>query len=178
MAHKILVETSARHLHVTPEHLEILFGKGHELTPKKYLSQPGQFASEERVTIVGPKRELKNISILGPCRKETQIELALTEARQIGVVAPVRESGVLEGTPGCKLVGPAGEVEIDHGIIAAMRHIKDKDMVSVQIDKEGRALTFGDVIVRVSENYSPAMHIDTDESNACGGATEGIIIKD
>ena len=189
MAHKILVETSARHLHVTKEHLEILFGKGHELTPKKYLSQPGQFACEERVTIVGPKRELAGVSILGPCRKETQIELALTEARMIGIAAPVRESGVLEGTPGCKLVGPAGEVEIDRGVIAALRHIhldpktaeefgvQDKEIVSVQIDKEGRALTFGDVIVRVNENYNPAMHIDTDESNACGGATEGIIIK-
>ena len=115
---KVLVETSARHVHLSQEHLEILFGKGHELTVKKMLSQPGQFACEEKVDIVGPKKTLTGIRVLGPARKETQVELALTDARTIGIKAPVRESGKLEGTPGCKLVGPCGEVELDHGVNA------------------------------------------------------------
>ncbi len=180
MANKVLVETSARHVHVTKEHLEILFGKGYELTVKKMLSQPGQYAAEERVTVVGSKKELANVSILGPCRKATQVELSLTDARSIGVAAPVRESGDIAGSGACKLVGPKGEVEITEGVIAAKRHIhmtpadaaefgvKDSEVVSVKIDSDGRALTFGDVVVRVSDSYALAMHIDTDESNAAG----------
>ena len=109
---KVLVETSARHVHVTQEALEALFGAGYQLTVKKELSQPGQFASNERVTVVGPKRELANVSILGPCRKANQVELSLTDARSIGIAAPVRESGDIAGSAGCKLIGPAGEVEI------------------------------------------------------------------
>lgn len=178
---KFVVETSARHVHVTQEDLETLFGKGHELTKKKDLSQPGQFACEEKVTIVGSKKEMK-ASILGPVRPETQVELSLTDARSIGVDAPIRESGDVAGSGACKLVGPAGEVELKEGVIAAKRHIhatpedaeklgvKDKDVVSVKIDTEGRSLVFGDVVVRVSPKYALAMHIDTDESNAaaCG----------
>ena len=186
---KVLVEISARHVHVTQETLEILFGKGAELTKKKDLSQPGQFASNEKVTIVGPKGQMA-ASILGPVRKENQVEVSLTEARKLGIAAPVRESGDVAGTPGCKLIGPAGELDIENGVIAAKRHIhltpeaaeefgvKDKQIVSVAVGGEGRKLVFGDVVIRVSACYAPAMHIDTDESNAAGitGATEGEII--
>lgn len=187
---KVMVETSARHVHVTQETLEKLFGKGAELTKKKDLSQPGQFASMERIDIVGPKGEMKNVSILGPVRKANQVELSLTDLRKIGITAPVRESGDIAGTPGCKLIGPAGEVEITEGVIAAKRHIhftpadaekfgvKDKQIVSVEVGGEGRKLIFGDVVVRVSESYAAAMHIDTDESNAAGlpGTVEGEVI--
>ncbi len=186
---KILIETSARHIHLSQEHLDILFGAGHQLTHKKDLSQPGQFACEERVTVVGPKKELKNVSILGPVRKSTQVELSLTDARSIGIVAPVRESGDVASSAGCKLVGPAGEVELTEGVIAAKRHIHitpedaqsfgvaDKEIVKVKVDTNGRSLVFDDVVVRVSASYATAMHIDTDESNACGGAKEGEIVK-
>ena len=187
---KIMVEMSARHVHVTQEALEILFGKGAELSVKKMLSQPGQFASNEKVTIVGPKGEMV-ASILGPVRPDNQVEVSLTEARKLGITPPVRESGDLQGTPGCKLVGPAGEIEIDHGVIAAKRHIhltpetaaelglEDKQIVSVAVGGEGRKLVFGDVVVRVSTKFFPAMHIDTDEANACGisGTVDGEIIK-
>jgi len=180
MENKILVETSARHVHVTEKDLAILFGEGHQLTPKKNLSQPGQFACEERVTVVGPKRELVGVSILGPCRSATQVEISLTDARSIGVNAPVRESGDLAGSAGCKLVGPNGEVEISEGVIAAKRHIhmtpedaealgvEDKDIVKTKIVTDGRSLIFDDVVLRVSANYATAMHVDTDEGNAAG----------
>ena len=188
---KFLVETSARHVHVTQEHLEILFGKGYELTKKKDLSQPGQYACEERVTVEGPKKERKGGSTLGPIRKATQVELSLTDARSIGVAAPVRESGDVAGSAGCKLIGPAGEVELTEGVIAAKRHIhatpadaeqlgvKNGDIVSVKVDTDGRSLVFGDVVVRVSDSYALAMHIDTDESNAagCGREQYGEIVK-
>ena len=186
MANKVLVETSARHVHVTREALNILFGEGYELTVKKMLSQPGQYASAERIDVVGPKKTLSGVSILGPVRPETQVELSLTDARSIGIAAPVRESGQIAGSGACKLVGPKGEVEIDCGVIAAMRHIhatpedaekyglEDKQVVSVKIDSNGRSLIFGDVVVRVSPKFSLAMHIDTDESNA-SGATPGLM---
>ncbi|MBQ7455670.1 MAG: phosphate propanoyltransferase [Clostridia bacterium] len=188
---KVLVETSARHVHVTEKDLAILFGEGHQLTKKKDLSQPGQYACEERVTVVGEKKSLPGVSILGPCRKETQVELSLTDARAIGVKAPIRESGDLAGSGACKLVGPAGEVVLEQGVIAAKRHIhmtpedaavfgcKDKDEVSVKIESDGRSLIFGDVVVRVSPSYALAMHIDTDESNAgcVAPGTMGEVIK-
>ena len=190
MKKSVLVEISAHHVHVSEKDLEILFGKGHQLTNKKDLSQPGQFACEERVTVVGPKREIKGVSILGPCRPQTQVEISLTEARSIGVSAPIRESGDLAGSPGCKLVGPCGEVEITEGVIAAKRHIHmtpedaekygivDKQVVSVKIDTDGRSLIFGDVIARVSPSYALAMHLDTDEANAAAipGSCEGEIL--
>jgi putative phosphotransacetylase len=178
MKKEVLVEISARHVHVSEEHLEILFGKGYKLTPKKDLSQPGQFACEERVTVVGTKKELAGVSILGPCRKATQVELSLTDARAIGVKAPIRESGDVADSGACKLVGPAGEVELTEGVIAAKRHIHmttadaekygitDSQIVSVKIPTEGRALIFGDVVARVSDSYALAMHLDTDEANA------------
>ncbi|MBQ9265249.1 MAG: phosphate propanoyltransferase [Clostridia bacterium] len=191
MAKQFIVETSARHVHVTQQDLETLFGKGYQLTPKKNLSQPGQFACEERVDVVGPKKTLGRVSILGPVRPETQIELSLTDARSIGVVAPIRESGDIKGSGACKLVGPAGEVELTEGVIAAKRHIhmtpedakefdvEDKQIVNVKIDTDGRSLVFGDVVVRVSPKYALAMHIDTDESNAaaCAGNVMGEIVK-
>ena len=188
MSEKILVETSARHVHVTQEDLEALFGKGAELTVKKELSQPGQFASMQKVTVVGPKRELAGVSILGPVRKATQVEISKTDARSIGVDAPVRESGDIAGSGSCKLVGPAGEVEISEGVIVAKRHIhmtpadakkhgvNDKDVVAVKFSKDGRKAILGDVVVRVSDNFKEAMHIDTDESNAIGCDCEGEII--
>lgn len=192
MENKVLVEISARHVHVCQEDLETLFGKGYELTVKKMLSQPGQFACEERVKVIGTKGEFPAVSILGPCRKETQVELSLTDARSIGVTAPVRESGDIEGSGTCKLVGPAGEVELTKGVIAAKRHIhattadaekmglENGEIVSVEIPtSNGRNLTFGDVVVRVSDSYALAMHIDTDEANAAGMApnTIGTVIK-
>ena len=189
MSKPILVETSARHVHVSAADLETLFGAGYTLTPKKDLSQPGQFACEERVDVVGPKRTITGVSILGPTRPETQVELSLTDARSIGVAAPVRESGDIAGSGACKLVGPKGEVELTAGVIAAKRHIhmtpadaakynvEDKEIVAVLVESEGRSLTFGDVVVRVSPSYALAMHIDTDESNAAGGVKEGTIIK-
>lgn len=177
---KVIVETSAHHVHVTQEDLETLFGKGAKLTNKKDLSQPGQFASFERVDIVGPKSTIKNVSILGPTRPETQVEISLTEARKIGVVAPIRMSGDIKGSAGCKLVGPEGEVELKEGVIAAARHIhldpktaddlgvKNSDTVKVAINEGMRPLVFDNVIVRVSERFAPAVHVDTDESNAAG----------
>ena len=177
---QVLIETSARNVHLSKEHIDILFGAGHELTFKKALSQPGQFACEERVTVVGEKKEIKNISILGPARSATQVEVSLTDARTLGVKAPVRESGDIAGSGACKIIGPCGEVEISEGVIAAKRHIhltpeaaaemgvKDKQIVCVKIDSDGRKTIFGDVVIRVSDKFSPAMHIDTDESNAAG----------
>ena len=187
---KVLVETSARHVHVTQEDLETLFGAGYQLTVKKMLSQPGQFASNEKVTIVGTKGQL-TASILGPVRKASQVEVSLTDARSIGVTAPIRESGDIAGSGACKLVGPCGEVELKEGVIAAKRHIhmtkadaadfgvKDKDEVMVKVEDTGRSLNFDDEVVRVSDAYALAMHIDTDESNAgcVAPGTMGEVIK-
>ncbi|WP_276694280.1 phosphate propanoyltransferase [Ruminococcus champanellensis] len=191
MSKKFIVETSARHVHLTQEHLEALFGKGATLTHKKDLSQPGQFACEERVTIVGPKRELAGVSILGPVRPATQVELSATDARSIGVDAPIRESGDIAGSGACKIIGSKGEIEISEGVIVAKRHIhltpadaeelgvKDKEIVWVKLDTDGRKAIFGDVVVRVSEKFARAMHIDTDESNAVSAprSLEGEIVK-
>ncbi|MEE0241661.1 MAG: phosphate propanoyltransferase [Ruminococcus sp.] len=184
MAKKFIVETSARHVHLTAEAFATLFGEGKELTVKKMLSQPGQFASEERVTIVGPKKSLPNVSILGPFRKANQVELSATDTRSIGIVAPIRESGDVAGSGACKIVGPAGEIEISEGVIVAKRHIhltpadaeemgvKDKDVVWVRLDTDGRKAILGDVVCRVSDSYALAMHIDTDESNAVSAPRE------
>ena len=191
MSKQFIVETSARHIHLSEADLKVLFGENAKLTPKKDLSQPGQYACEERVTVVGPKKEIKGVSILGPTRKETQVELSATDARSIGLPISIRESGQLENTPGCKLVGPCGEIEIEKGVIVAKRHIhatvkdaeelgvKDKDIVCVKVNTPERALIFGDVVVRVSDTYALAMHIDTDESNAglIAPGTMGEIVK-
>ena len=175
---KVLVETSARHVHVSRADLDVLFGEGYELTNKKDLSQPGQYACEERVAVVGSKGQFPAVSILGPTRPVSQVELSASDARSIGVVAPVRESGDITGSGACKLVGPKGEVELSEGVIVAKRHIhltpdaaaemgvEDKEVVGVKIESDGRNLIFGDVVCRVHPNFAPAMHIDTDESNA------------
>ena len=191
MAEKFLVETSARHVHLTEADIETLFGKGATLTNKKDLSQPGQFACEERVTLVGPKKQIDRVSILGPAIKATQVELSFTDVRTLGISAPVRESGDIKGSAPLKLIGPAGEIEIAEGAIIAKRHIhmtpadaerfgvKDKDIVSVKLDSADRSTIFGDVVVRVSDNFALAMHIDTDEANAaCAfGEFYGEIVK-
>ena len=190
MSNKVIVETSARHVHLTDEHIEVLFGAGHKLTFKKDLSQPGQFACEERVCIVGPKNKIDRVIVLGPARKASQVEISFTDARTLGVTAPVRESGDVAGSGACKLVGPCGEVELSEGVIIAKRHIhftpdeaaaagvSDKEIVKVKVTSE-RTTIFDDVVVRVHPNFSAAMHIDTDESNAaCAfGACYGEIIK-
>ena len=198
---EILVETSARHVHVTQETLEILFGKGAELEVKKMLSQPGQFASNQKVNVVGYKVNkltgekveavLKGVSILGPCRKLNQVELSATDARSIGINAPIRESGDVKGSGACKLVGPAGEVELEEGVIVAKRHIHmtpadaeefgvtNGQIVKLELNTPERSLTFGDVVVRVREDFALAAHIDTDESNAAcaSGVVYGKLIK-
>lgn len=187
---KIMVETSARHVHLTQADLDTLFGAGYTLTSKKDLSQPGQFACVEKVEVVGPKSSLK-MSILGPVRPETQIEVAKTDARALGIDAPLRMSGDLEGTPGCKIIGPKGEIEVQKGVIVAKRHahmtpeqaveygVTDGEAVGLRLEYNDRALIFGDVIVRVSKTAGLAVHIDTDEANAAGltGTVDGDIVK-
>ena len=175
---KIIVETSARHIHLTQESVDNLFGKGYQLTKKKDLSQPGQFACEEKVQVVGPKGSLM-MSILGPTRPADQVEVSFTDARALGITPPVRESGDVAGTPGVTLVGPCGEVKIAEGVMVAKRHIHmtpedaaelgvaDKQIVKVAIST-ARPLIFDDVVVRVSPKFALAMHIDTDECNAAG----------
>lgn len=191
MAKDFIVEISARHIHLTEADFKTLFGDDATLTIKKMLSQPGQYACAERVTVVGPKKELAGVSILGPFRKASQVELSATDARSIGLPIVVRESGDLKGTPGCKLVGPKGELELTEGVIVAKRHIhatvndakelgvSDKEIVKVQINTPERSLIFGDVVVRVSDSYALAMHIDTDEANAAGmePGVMGVIVK-
>lgn len=188
---EILVETSARHIHLSQEAVDVLFGKGYQLTKKKDLSQPGQFACEEKLNVVGPKGTIK-ASILGPTRPSSQVELSLTDARSIGVSVPIRESGDVAGSAGCKLVNldTGAELELSEGVIAAKRHIhltpdtaaelgvSDKEIVSVKINSD-RTTVYGDVVIRVSEKFAPAMHIDTDEANAaCAfGEIYGTIVK-
>ena len=174
----IPVAVSARHCHLTRATLDRLFGAGYELKVKKWLSQPGQFAAEETVTVVGPRNRLERVRILGPLRSVDQVEISRTDEFFLGVDAPIRESGKVENTPGCRLIGPAGEVDLTDGLICAWRHIhmtpadaerfgvRDRDTVDVTIAQEERGLTFGNVLVRVSPDYRLEMHIDTDEGNA------------
>ena len=173
------MEASGRHVHLTKDQIMTLFG--HDLTPAKPLSQPGQFAAKERVTVAGPKGELKNVAVLGPARKEGQVELSLTDARMLGLTVPVRQSGDVEGSPGVNLFGPAGQLRLERGAIAAQRHIhlppkdaarfgvKDKQRVRLQTFTI-RPVVFDDVVVRVSEDFAPRVHLDYDEANACGFA--------
>jgi acetate kinase len=186
-----LVEVSAHHIHLTQEHVEALFGKGHQLTKHADLSQPGQYACKEQLAIVGPKGRIERVRVLGPARKYTQIEIAMTEQFKVGVHPPIRESGDIADSPGCTLEGTAGSVKVDRGVICALRHIhmtpedalrygvRDKSVVRVRISGE-RELVFGDVLVRVDPSFALAMHIDTDEANAASvktgaqGSIEGI----
>jgi len=188
---RIIIEGSGRHIHLSQADLETLFGAGFELTPKKYLSQPGEFASESRVDVTGPKGTIKNVVILGPTRPKTQVELSCTDARILGINCPVRESGNLDGSAPCTLVGPVGRVELTEGCILAKRHIHftpedaekfgvvDKEIVQVTVDGE-RALIFDEVVVRVSPKYATYMHVDYDEINAgClfGSEVTGVVRK-
>ncbi|MBR3973866.1 MAG: phosphate propanoyltransferase [Oscillospiraceae bacterium] len=171
------LEASGRHVHVTKEQAVTLFGHG--LTPERPLSQPGQFLAKERVSVIGPKGDLRNVAVLGPERKEAQVEISLTDERSLGVQAPVRLSGDVKDSPGCTLVGPNGRVELDRGIIAAQRHIHltpedgkrfgvaDKQVVKLQTFTD-RPVVFEDVVVRISPDFAAAVHLDYDEANACG----------
>ena len=175
---KLPIALSNKHIHLSQADIDVLFGQGYELTHKKDLSQPGQFACEEMVEVVGPKGSTK-MRVLGPARPESQVEVSLADARALGIAVPVRQSGDVEGTPGCKLVGPKGEVEMTKGVIVAARHIhmsledaekfgvKDKDIVSVQTTGE-RALLFNNVLVRANAAFALEMHVDLDEGNAAG----------
>lgn len=183
----VLVETSARHVHLSKADMEKLFGEGAVLTAKRELSQPGQFLSNERVSIVGTRGRMDNVAVLGPERPASQVEISLTDARTLGVEAPVRESGDVAGSGKITIEGPAGTVELEEGVIAAKRHIhlsvedaeanglKDKQIVKVAV-KGARALIFDEVVCRVNKNFATAMHIDVDEANAIGGAKEGEVI--
>lgn len=191
MSHKIPIETSARHVHLSKSDFETLYGPGAELTFEKPLSQPGQFLAKERITVKGPGGSFENMAVLGPFRKESQVEISMTDCRTLGVESVIRQSGHTLGTPGCTLVGPAGEVVLDHGVIVAKRHIhmtpsdairldvKDNDEVFILTKSYGRGVIFADVVVRVDRNFKLAMHVDTDEANAFASDVEtfGVIIK-
>lgn len=186
----LVVEVSARHVHLSADDLETLFGKGAKLTPKRELSQPGQYLSEERITVIGPKGKKERTAILGPVRSETQVELSRTDCAELGIKAPLRESGNVKGSGAVTLVGPAGELQLSQGVIVAHNHIhltpedalimgvKDEQRVGVEVLTD-RSLVFKDVVIRVSERFRSRMHIDFDEANAAmvDGFTLGRIIK-
>ena len=171
------LEASGRHVHVTAQQAQTLFGHG--LTAKRPLSQPGQYLAQERVKVIGPKGEFDNVAVLGPERNEAQVEVSLTDARSLGLTVPVRPSGDVSGSPGCTLVGPKGRVELSRGVIAAQRHIhitpedaqhfgvRDKQIVSLKT-YTARPAVFNDVLVRVSPQFATSVHLDYDEANACG----------
>ncbi len=191
MKQKIPIEISAKHMHICRADFEALFGSGRELTFKKELSQPGQFLAQERVTIEGPRGRMENMAVLGPFREETQVELAITDARKLGIERVIRQSGDIEGTPGCRVIGPAGSIELEKGVIVAKRHIhmnpsdairmrvKDKDEVFVITQSYERALIYANVVVRVHPDFVLAMHVDTDEGNAFAHDEEqyGVILN-
>ncbi|MFT9846938.1 phosphate propanoyltransferase [Aneurinibacillus sp. REN35] len=180
------VGVSNRHIHLSQKDVEALFGAGYELTPMKALSQPGEFAAEETVTVIGPKHEIHHVRILGPIRARTQVEISRSDSFVLGVKAPIRMSGDLAGTPGITLAGPAGEVKLEEGVIVAQRHIhmtpqdaerfgvKDKDVVQVKTMGE-RPLIFDKVMVRVHASYGLDFHVDTDEANAAGLQTGDLV---
>lgn len=171
------MEASGRHVHVTREQAMALFG--HELTPERPLSQPGQYLAKERVRVVGPKGEFRNVAVLGPERKEAQVEISLTDGKTLGIQPPVRLSGDVQDSPGCMLEGPAGKLRLDQGVIAARRHIhltpedakrfgvKDRQVVKLQTFTQ-RPVVFDDTVVRIREDFDAAVHLDYDEANACG----------
>jgi len=187
----ILLETSVRHVHLSKEHLKVLFGSSEDaLHSKRALSQPGQFACYEKVDVVGPKRTLTGLTIVGPARSQTQVELSISDARAVGLDPPVRLSGDLEGSAPCKIIGPCGEIELKEGVIIMQRHIhmtpadaehfgrKNNELVSIRVESPTRPLTFDGVIIRVSTSAGLAIHIDTDESNAAGGTATTAVIVD
>lgn len=182
MSMMVPVGVSARHIHLSQEHIEILFGAGYQLKEMKPLSQPGQFAAEETVAVHGPKGKFDKVRILGPARSLTQLEISRTDSYVLGVQPPVRASGDIEGTPGCRIVGPVGEVTVEQGVIVAARHIhfhtsdakkwgiRDKQMLKVRVGGE-RGVIFEQVLARVHDTFALDMHIDTDEANASGAKT-------
>ena len=190
MSIKIPIETSARHIHLSQEHFSFLFGFD-EPHYVKELSQPGQYLCEERLTVVGPRGSFENMAVLGPVRKESQVELSLTDTRRVGIPGIIRQSGDIQGTPGCTLIGPRGEITLDKGVIVAKRHIhmtpgeairlgvKNNQEVFVLTKSYERALIYADVVVRTSWNFRLAMHVDTDEANAFSSDAEpfGVIVK-
>ena len=175
---EVMIEVSARHVHLSGEAIDCLFGKNYKLTPKKMLSQPGQYLCEERVDVVGPKFIFKNVAVLGPERKNTQVEMSITDTIKMGVNHFIRESGDISGTESCKIIGQKGEIEIKEGLIVAKRHIhmtpKDAEKIGayngqiakVVINSQERATIYDDVVIRINPNFSLAMHIDTDEGSA------------
>lgn len=191
MARKIPIETSARHIHLSEADYKILFGENANINFLQELSQPGQYVTDARVTVKGPKSSFERVAVLGPFRKKTQVEIAVTDARKLGIPSCIRQSGDIEGTPGCTLIGPAGELELKKGVIVAKRHIHmtpvdairmhvhDNDNVFVIVKSFERALIYADVVVRVDPGFRLAMHIDTDEANAFANdeSPEGVILK-
>jgi acetate kinase len=176
-------EVSAHHIHLSQEHVEALFGPGHRLSFESKLSQPGQYACKEKLNLIGPRGKIERVRVLGPPRKETQIEISMTEQFRLGIQPPIRESGDIESSPGITIEGPKGTISIDKGVICALRHIHmspedalhfglhDKDRVMVRVEGR-RELIFGDVVIRVDPKFKLAVHIDTDEGNAAGISTE------
>ena len=191
MSLKIPIETSARHIHLSQEDFKKLFGADAEMHYTKELSQPGQYACEERLTVTGPKGGFERVIVLGPCRSATQVEISVTDARKLGVPGVIRQSGDIAGTPGCILTGPCGQIELKEGVIVAKRHIhmtprdaircrvSDNESVFVITNSYERSLIFSDVVVRVSPSFRLAMHVDTDEANAFANETDpsGVILK-
>lgn len=191
MENEVLVEVSARHVHVTESTLKILFGEDAKLEVKKELSQPGQFVSDKKVNLIGKKKNIMNVSILGPCRNLNQVEVSKTDARTLGYDAPIRQSGDVEGSESITLEGPQGSVTLIEGLIVAKRHlhldvdtakklnVNDNDIVKIKLTEKERSLIFDDVVVRVGKNYRPAVHLDTDEGNAANiiGNVSGLILK-
>lgn len=191
MARKIPIETSARHIHLSEADYKILFGENANINFLQELSQPGQYVTDARVTVKGPKSSFERVAVLVPFRKQTQVEIAVTDARKLGIPSCIRQSGDIEGTPGCTLIGPAGELELKKGVIVAKRHIHmtpvdairmhvhDNDNVFVIVKSFERALIYADVVVRVDPGFRLAMHIDTDEANAFANdeSPEGVILK-
>lgn len=191
MARKIPIETSARHIHLSKADYKILFGENANINFLQELSQPGQYVTDARVTVKGPKSSFERVAVLDPFRKKTQVEIAVTDARKLGIPSCIRQSGDIEGTPGCTLIGPAGELELKKGVIVAKRHIHmtpvdairmhvhDNDNVFVIVKSFERALIYADVVVRVDPGFRLAMHIDTDEANAFANdeSPEGVILK-
>lgn len=191
MARKIPIETSARHIHLSESDYKVLFGENAKLTFIQELSQPGQYVTDARVTVKGSRSSFERVAVLGPFRKQTQVEIAVTDARKLGIQSCIRQSGDIEGTPGCTLIGPAGELELEQGVIVAKRHIHmtpvdairmhvhDNDNVCVIVKSFERALIYADVVVRVDPSFRLAMHIDTDEANAFANdeSPEGVILQ-
>jgi len=188
---KTIVEVSARHVHLSQKHLDCLFGQGYQIKKLKDLSQPGMFSTQETLVVETIKNKFNNVRIIGPLRNQTQVEISKSDAYYLGINPPIRKSGDLTGSEKCKLIGPKGEIDLEKGVIVAQRHLhldlqtaeqynlKNNQLVSVKIDSEKRSITFHQIITRVSAEFKPAIHLDTDEGNAAGikQIEQGIVLK-